>query len=291
VLAARVALLGDRLDEALKATEDLESSSPDVAVVRSAVAYERLDGDALVRALGAVNAEGLKLPYLLPLEVAPAVLAGKSAMTTKELVELSDDDSPWADLVTIDLALDRGDLESAQKIADRWKDAESQPLRAVRASRLARYKGDASSLELADKLSLAAITRGTVTQRMLIERAFVLVARGKQTEVGPLLGKYPLVLGQLATWLNAYAAASNGKVEEAKGKTSTLDVPPALAPLPARVLAAAALGAMKDKKRGIDPIAQLVTAGVQNPDVVNAALVLGFRKVEAKGRPTKYEAP
>jgi predicted Zn-dependent protease len=38
VLAARVALLGARFDQALKATEDLDANSPDVAVVRAAAA-------------------------------------------------------------------------------------------------------------------------------------------------------------------------------------------------------------------------------------------------------------
>src|SRR5262249_20045751 len=54
VLAARVALLGARLDEGLKATEELDPSSPDVAVVRAAAAYERVDGVALGAALDAV---------------------------------------------------------------------------------------------------------------------------------------------------------------------------------------------------------------------------------------------
>ena len=39
VLAGRVALLDGRLDEALKAIDDLDAASPDVAVVRAAAAY------------------------------------------------------------------------------------------------------------------------------------------------------------------------------------------------------------------------------------------------------------
>ena len=53
-LAARVALIGGRLDEALKATEDLDASSPDVAIVRAASAYERLDPDGAARGLMAL---------------------------------------------------------------------------------------------------------------------------------------------------------------------------------------------------------------------------------------------
>ncbi len=41
-LAARVALLGGRLDEAQKAIEELDPAAPDVAVVRGVVAYEAM---------------------------------------------------------------------------------------------------------------------------------------------------------------------------------------------------------------------------------------------------------
>ncbi|HEX4353742.1 MAG TPA: tetratricopeptide repeat protein, partial [Polyangiales bacterium] len=60
VLAARVALLGDRLDEALKATEELDAASPDVAIVRGAVAYEQGDADGLARALDALAPDARK---------------------------------------------------------------------------------------------------------------------------------------------------------------------------------------------------------------------------------------
>ena len=66
-LAARVALLGGRLDEALKATEDLDASSPDVAVVRAAAAYERVDADGVMRALEALPPDARKLPFLAAL--------------------------------------------------------------------------------------------------------------------------------------------------------------------------------------------------------------------------------
>ena len=116
----------------------------------------------------------------------------------------------------MDMALDGGDLASADKIAAAWgKDAETAPLRALRLARLARYEGQ---LDQADALSQTAMDHGTVTPRVLWERVFVLVARrAAPDEVGPLLSHYPLVLGPLATWLSAYATASNGNTEGAKG--------------------------------------------------------------------------
>jgi thioredoxin-like negative regulator of GroEL len=288
MLAARVALLGDRLDEAMKATEDLDPASPDVAVVRAASAYERGDAESLQLALTALPADAQKLGFLQPLSLAGAVLAGKATTATTEVVAMSDDESPWADLVSMDIALDRGDIDTADKIATAWKGTEERPLRAIRIARLSRYKND---LDTADRLSQAAMERGTVTARVLIERSMVLVARNRAGDVAPLLSKFPLVLGPLAAWLGAYATASGGKADDAKGKTSQIDPPPALAPFYARVVAAAAFAAMKDKKRGIDYVADLLASGNQDPDLVNAALAFGFKKVDHKGKPSTYAAP
>ncbi len=274
VLAARVALLGDRLDEALKATEELDANSADVAVVRAATAYEHGDGAALASALEAVPPDARKLPFLAALNIAQDALAGHATVTADKLMEMSDDEAPWSDLVAMDLALDTNDLDSADKIADKWKGSENRPLRALRLSRLARYR---DKLEDADKLSVTA-TQGTVTMRVLMERVLVLVARDKPAEVGPLLGKYPLVLGQAnSAWLSALASASNNKIEDARGKTSQLDAPPETAPVPVRLIAAVSLGAMKDRKRGQDLIKELFLAGIVNPDVLGAGVAVGVK--------------
>jgi len=288
-LAARVALLGGRLDEALKATEDLEPTSPDVAVVRAAAAYERVDADGVMRALDALPAEVRKLPFLEALGVAPQALSGKLQLDASKLATMAADDAPWSDLLAMDTALDEGDLASADKIAASWgKGAESNPLRALRLARLSRYE---NKLDAAETLSLTAMEHGTVTPRVLWERVYVLVARGHGNEVGPLLSHYPLVLGPLASWLSAYAAASGGNTEGAKGRTASVDPPPATAALEARVVAAVALGAMKDKHRGADYVKEVLAVSGQHPDLVAAALALGFHKVEHGKRPPTYDYP
>jgi tetratricopeptide (TPR) repeat protein len=288
-LAARVALLGGRLDEALKATEDLDASSPDVAVVRAAAAYERVDADGVARALEALPAESRKLPFLAALARAPDAVNGKLPLDGAKIAAMAADDAPWSDLVAMDTALDEGDLPSAEKVAASWgTSAESKPLRALRLARLARYEG---KLDAAESLSQTALEHGTVTPRALWERVYLLVARNHAGEVGPLLSHYPLVLGPLATWLSAYAAASAGNSEGAKGRTASIDPPPPSAPIEARVLAAAALAAMKDKRRGIDYTRDVLSTGSQHPDLIAAALALGFRKVEHFKRAPTYEYP
>jgi Flp pilus assembly protein TadD len=287
-LAARVALLGGRLDEALKATEDLDPASPDVAVVRAASAYERVDPDGVVRGLEALSPETRKLPFVSSLVLASEVLYGHIQIDGAKLIALAnDDDAPWSNLIAMDIALDTGDLAGADKIAAGWgKESESQPLRALRLARLARYEG---RLDAADALSQAALDSATVTPRVLWERAFTLVARGRVAEVAPLLSRYPLVLGPLATWLSAYASASSGSVEAAKGKTASIDPPPSSATLGARVVAAAAFGAMKDRRRGGDYVHDVLATGSLHPDLVAAALALGFHKVDHYKRRPTYE--
>jgi hypothetical protein len=287
VLAARVALLGARFDQALKATEDLDANSPDVAVVRAATAYERLDVDGLGRALDGVPPEAKKLPFMNALVLAPEVLLGRaSAAAGTKILEMSNDEAPWSDLVAMDLALDVGELEVADKIATTWKGSEDKPLRALRLSRLARYQ---NKIDVADTLSKTALESGTVTPRTLQERVFVLVAKNKPLEVAPLLAKYPLVLGPSAAWLGAYALASANKVSEAVAKTSSLDPPPAQSPLPARVIAAVALASMKEKRRAIEYVKGILATGIQDPDLVAAGVSLGFRRVDHAKRRATYE--
>ena len=287
VLAGRIALLGGRLDEALKATEDLDPASPDVAIVRAAAAYERSDADAMGRALEAVPAEAGKLPVFTALNVAPDILIGRPSAALPhgeapaKLRDMSSDDAPWSDLVAMDAALDLGLIDVADKIRADWKGTEDKPLKALRLSRLSRYE---DHLDDADRFSKTALETATVTPRMLIERVMVLVARNRFADVGPLLAHYPLVLGPSSSWLSAYALASTGKLDEARGRTAQLDVPPALSPLAFRVMTAVSLAAMKDKKRAEPAIAGLLAAGVLDPDLLAAAASLG---VKVKGVPAR----
>jgi hypothetical protein len=206
----------------------------------------------------------------------------------EKLLDLSDDEAPWSDLVAMDAALDQGNVDQADTIAAQWKGAEDAPLRALRLSRLSRYE---AKLDAAEADSLVALKNGTVTPRVLAERVFVLVARSKGSDAGPLLAKYPLVLGPLGTWLSAYVAASQGKVEEARARTSTLDPPPPGAPLEARVIAATALAAMHERRRAADVLKPILAAGYVGIDIQNAATAAGFKRVEHKGKLPTFDAP
>jgi hypothetical protein len=138
-------------------------------------------------------------------------------------------------------------------------------------------------------LSQTALDHGTVTPRVLWERAYTLVARNRAAEAPSLIGRFPLVLGPLATWLSVFATASGGNAEAGKGRTASLDPPPASAALDVRVVAASAFAAMKDKRRGSEYVKEILATGSLNPDLVAAALSLGFRKVDRGRRRPIYE--
>jgi tetratricopeptide (TPR) repeat protein len=276
VLAARVALLGGRLDEALKAAEDLPPSSADVAVVTAAVSYERLDGERMTRAFDAVADESKKLPFAVPLLRGKDLLAGNiGVLTSDKAKDMSVDEAPWADLVAMDWALDAGDLDTAKKIADRWR-GEPRSMRAIRLARLARYDG---RLEDAEKMSRIALETGTVTMRALTERVFTLVALKRDADALAIFKTHPNVGGPLAKWLRAYVAAAHGKIDEARAIVSQEDPPPAAAAMPARIIAATAYAAMKDSRHGNEYTKPIVQAGFANPDVAFAAERVGVGKV------------
>ncbi len=85
--------------------------------------------------------------------------------------------------------------------------------------------------------------------------------------------------------------APAGKVEDARGRTASLDPPPPLAPLPSRIIAASALAAMHDKKRAVELLKPILAAGVRNPDIANAAVLVGFKKIEPKGKRPVFLPP
>ena len=287
-LAARVALRAGRLDEALKATEDLDPAAPDVAVVRAAVAYERADAQSLQRAIDALSADARNLPLLASLAQAPSYLSPKSARPAATLVDFADDEPPWSDLLAMDGALDAGDVDTAAKIAGAWKGKET-PLRALRLARLARYQG---KLDDADALTQAVLAKGIVTVRTVTERAFVLAAEKKTAEVPKLLERYaPQVPPIIASWLGTFASAAGGKAEQARANAVTLAVPPERSPLPFRLATAAAYGAMVEKKQGVPYVQQLLQAGFAAPEVTQAAAALGFKRVEGAGGKVTYEPP
>lgn len=275
MLAARVALTAGRYDEALKASEDLDAAAVDVEIVRGAASYEKLDVDGIAKANDGIPKETRGLPVVAGVVSMRDAVFGRNVPPAAKLLEQASGGAPWADVVAMDQSLLVGDLETADKIALLWKDAPQETARTLRLATLARYKGN---VEEADKLSLMAL-QAAPTVRSVTERAMVLVAAKKKDDADKLLKAYPTMLGPLGKWLSAYVLASLGKPEDARSRTATDDPPPPEAPAFARLLGAAALGAMKDGRRGQPYVKKVVADGLVNADVAAAADALHLPKV------------
>lgn len=266
-LAARVALLGGRLDEAKKAIETLDPKSSEVAVVRAVIGYETLDEGELSAALSTFGEEAKGGATLKGLQTGLSRLRGEPIPEDDELKQLAGPQAIWGNLVAVDYALDNGKLELAQELTKDW-DALTAA-QALRKARLLRYQGEAK------QAAEAALKAEGATVPALLERCYDLLAAKDADGARNLAARYPALLGPMNDWLKALIDAEDGKAALAAAKLSTLDEPPDVAPLPVRLLAARALAASGDK-RAKGYVAALMKKHASHPDVVIAAKAVGI---------------
>ncbi|HTQ04906.1 MAG TPA: hypothetical protein VMI54_13665 [Polyangiaceae bacterium] len=263
-LAARVALLGGRIDEAQKAVEQLDPTSADVAVVRAVAAYESLepsDVDAALRVLGPAQSSHT----FAALAAGSGVLLGTKYPPAADVPGLRDPSVPWGEIVVVDAALDQGDLATAESVLSSRTGDALRPVHLLRLARLRRYQGKISDAVSASARAL----EGNVTAPLLIERAYDLVAADDLSAARTLLAKYPVVLGPLSGWLAAFVDAhAKDKNEQAQAvaRLAKLDLPPDASALAIRVLALRALVVTGDK-RAKPYLGVLARHSGKNPDV------------------------
>jgi hypothetical protein len=245
-LAARVALLGGRIDEAQKAVEQLDPTSADVAVVRAVAAYESLepsDVDAALKALGDAQSSH---PFAA-LAAGSGVLLGTKYPPAADMPALRDPSVPWGELIVLDAALDQGDFATAESILSARTGDALRPVHLLRLARLRRYQGKTADAVAASARAL----EGNVTAPLLVERTYDLVAADDPASARTLIAKYPAVLGPLSGWLAAFVDAhSKDKNEQAQAvaRVAKLDLPPDASPLAIRLLALRALIVTEDKR-------------------------------------------
>ena len=195
-LAARVALLGGRIDEAQKAIEELDPASADVAVVRAVVAYESLESADLKSALEALGNSAVG-PAFSALEAAPGIINGTAFPDAEQLEELAAPDKPWGELIAIDAAIETGNLPLAEKLLSKRA---LEALRPVHLRRLARLRRLQGKLDVALQASGAA-AEGGIAMPLLLERVYELLAKDEVAAAKQLAAKYPTLLGPLSGWV------------------------------------------------------------------------------------------
>ncbi|HEY6555803.1 MAG TPA: hypothetical protein VI072_00965 [Polyangiaceae bacterium] len=267
VLAARVALLGGRLDEAKKAVEQLEPGAPEVAVVRAVVAYETLDTTELEGAVSAFGDASQSRSELRGLTVAPGVLGATRYPDAASLDAMARPQVPWGELVAVDAALDLGNLALAEQLVKRWEEGAARPVYSLRVARLRRYQG---KTEDAVTASAHALDQGTTTARVLIERVYDLLANEQVGAARQLLARYPTLLGPMTGWLSALVDVAADRKADAAVKVAQLEPPPDAAPVLLKTLVARALSAAGDKRA--DPYLRTLSRRLgRHPDFVIAA--------------------
>ena len=271
-LAARVALVGGRLEEAKKAIEQLDPRSPEVLVVRAVVAYETGDASELKAAVGALDPAVAKLAPFAGLTAAGGVVSGAKYPAKEALQTMASPTVPWGEIIAIDSALDSGDLEFAATLLTPSAQS-ARPVFEVRRARMLRYQ---SKLDEAAKALQAAGSGGAkMPARLLLERIYWSVASKKYKDARDLLAKYPSTLGPMSEWVKVLVDASAGQVAQANVKAAQLEPPSPAAPLVLRVLGGRALAAAGDR-RGKGYVGSLMGAAPKHPDVVIAAKAIGL---------------
>jgi predicted Zn-dependent protease len=268
-LAARVALLGGRIDEAQKAIEGLDPASSDVAVVRAVVAYESLEPTDLKGALEALGNSAVG-PAFEALEAAPGIINGTVFPAPDKLEALAAPDKPWGELIAVDAAIETGNLPLAEKLLAKRS---LETLRPVHLRRLARLRRLQGKLDAALEASGAA-AEGGVALPLLLERIYELIAKEEVAPAKQLAAKYPNLLGPLAGWVGVLTDVASKQAASAAVRLTKLELPPDESPIAVRVLVARALMVGKDK-RAAPYLAALIKKLPKNPDVLAAALLGG----------------
>jgi hypothetical protein len=266
-LAARVALLGGRIDEAQKAIEGLDPKSPEVAVVRAVAAYESGD-PADVQSAVDVLGETKAAPAFAALVAGPGILLGNKYPTAEEAKEFAHPNVPWGELIAVDAALDRNDLATAEALFASRGGVALGPVHLLREARLLRYRNKPAEAVAASEKALF----GNVTVGLLIERTYDLVAAEDSKGALELIAKYPAVLGPLAGWLTAFVEGKSPHKPvqaQAAARVAKLDFPPEASPLVVRLVALRAVVLTADK-RARDYLRLMARAAPKHPDLALA---------------------
>jgi hypothetical protein len=266
-LAARVALLGGRIDEAQKAIEELDPASADVAVVRAVVAYESLESADLKSALESLGNSAVG-PAFSALDAAPGVINGSAFPPPDKLEAMAAPEKPWGELIAIDAAIETGNLALADKLLSKRSLDSLRPVHLRRLARLRRLQG---KLDEALRASAAA-AEGGMALPLLLERIYELLAKDDVAGAKQLAAKYPALLGPLSGWVGVLTDVANKQAASATVRLTKLDLPPDESSIAVRVLVARALMSGKDK-RAKPYLGLLLKKMPKNPDVLAAAAI------------------
>jgi tetratricopeptide (TPR) repeat protein len=273
LLALRIALAAGRLEAARSAARSLDPSSRDAVLVEAISAYENLDGAAASRLVGSLPTEA-GAPSVEPLRQAEAIVLGSARLDDARLLTLAKSQRPWAGVLAVDVALDSGRIDLAERlIRDLGWTPDAPPLGA-RIARLRRYRGQLpAALELAPIL----VGRDAASPRSVTEAVLALVDADRPSAALAALQDNDGAAGSAQPWLELIVEVARGRQGNARKAAAALELPDKTRPALTQLVALRALGALDDR-RGRAYHAQLDRRFHGNPDVLAAARALGLAK-------------
>lgn len=272
-LAVRIALAEGRLEQARQAAAGLDQSSREATLIEAVSAYESSRASEVTRFVRGISGDAAAGSNLEALGAGAAVITGQGRWAADALERFSREQQIWGSIIAVDLAMDRGALDFAQKLmeAQRW-DAE-RPSHAVRMLRLRRHQGQ---LDAALDLVRPLLTASDVTPRAVAESVLALVEGGRPAAATSALEQAGDRAGELTPWLNALVDASSDRRARATKTLAGRALPGSSDPVIVQIVALRALAAVKDK-RAPRYLAQLAHRLPHHPDVKLAARELAAR--------------
>jgi hypothetical protein len=180
----------------------------------------------------------------------------------------------WGAVVAVDVALDAGQLELAEHIAQEHAFDPKVPAHAARLMRLRRYQArGAAALELAPAL----LDAKAATPRAASELVLTFVGESRVAAATSALDEMKAAAGGLGPWLEAIVEKARGREPNAVKLVAALEPPEKARPLLEQVVALRALASVKDK-RAKGYYAQLERRFRAQPDVIAAGKELGLVK-------------
>lgn len=273
-LAARIALAEGRLEQARDAVRGVDPSSRDAVLIEAVSAYENLQGKQAAALVAGLPVDAAVAPTLEALRESEKAISLSVRPKDERLDQLAAEQRLWGAVVAVDLALDSGRLEIAERISRERAWEPKVPVHALRLMRLRRYLGQGpAALELAPVLSDAK----QATPRTLAELVLCFVGEGRPAAAESALTAMQGASGTLAPWLGAIVEAARGRQPNAAKALASLEPPSRTQPALEQVVALRALAAVKDR-RAKAYYTQLERRFRGHPDVLAAGKLLGLVK-------------
>lgn len=264
-LAARMQL---RRGDFGAARETAKAAKLSTASVDAVEAYEAQDITALTKALESMTDEEKDNQEYAAVRLSAGVLTGDEYPSDERLDDLVSQNQLWAQLISVDAALDQGKLGRAGKIIKGWAEEDRTALHLVRVARYERYRGRVND---AIPLSRKALDQASTSNRALLEHIYALIAADRVADAVTLYkdALYRDLMKPYDGWVDGLLIGKAKGWMAANYKVSYLVAPRAKQALGFRILAARAMAVAGDPRAGYY-MKGLKKVVEKNPDLITA---------------------